>query len=214
MLAPTCFGSSLPSSGSFWIRLSYIKIQTDMVVYHIMWLSGLCVGVSWFGLLCFPAECIQGVRFLADCYVEVVEMVQVVALHFHEISLNREVCFFLAVYWFVCDLFNDAVSTSYCWYITSIKCVLLWSRSVRLRLTPFDCLCCQYHSTPSVEHTLRRSFVSYCVPQSYCRVRDCGATYMHILCSLSTENMSFFFAFVSVGVSNHQLFREPYEADL
>jgi hypothetical protein len=45
MLAPTCFGSSQPSSGNFWIRLSYVKIQIDMVVYHIMWLSGLCVGV-------------------------------------------------------------------------------------------------------------------------------------------------------------------------
>jgi hypothetical protein len=33
MLAPTCFGSSLPSSGSFWILLSYVKIQIDMVVY-------------------------------------------------------------------------------------------------------------------------------------------------------------------------------------
>jgi hypothetical protein len=33
MLAPTCFGSSLPSSGSFWISLSYVKIQIDMVVY-------------------------------------------------------------------------------------------------------------------------------------------------------------------------------------
>jgi hypothetical protein len=32
-LAPTCSGSSLPSSGSFWIRLSYVKIQIDMVVY-------------------------------------------------------------------------------------------------------------------------------------------------------------------------------------
>jgi hypothetical protein len=41
MLAPTCFGNSLPSSGSFWIRLSYVKIQIDMVVYNIMWLSGL-----------------------------------------------------------------------------------------------------------------------------------------------------------------------------
>jgi hypothetical protein len=28
MLAPTCFGSSMPSSGSFWIRLSYMK-NTD-----------------------------------------------------------------------------------------------------------------------------------------------------------------------------------------
>jgi hypothetical protein len=48
MLASICFGSSLPSSGSFWIRLSYVQIQIDMVVYHIlvMWLSGLCVGVS------------------------------------------------------------------------------------------------------------------------------------------------------------------------
>jgi hypothetical protein len=37
MLAPTCFGSSLPSSGSFWIRLNYeyVKIQIDLVVYHI-----------------------------------------------------------------------------------------------------------------------------------------------------------------------------------
>jgi hypothetical protein len=34
ILAPTCFGGSLPSSGSFWIRLSYVKIQIDMVVYH------------------------------------------------------------------------------------------------------------------------------------------------------------------------------------
>jgi hypothetical protein len=37
MLAPACFGSSLPSSGSFWIRLSYMKIQIDLVVNHIMW---------------------------------------------------------------------------------------------------------------------------------------------------------------------------------
>jgi hypothetical protein len=34
--APTCFGSSLPSSGSFWIRLSYMKIQIGLVLYHIM----------------------------------------------------------------------------------------------------------------------------------------------------------------------------------
>jgi hypothetical protein len=55
-LAPTYFGSSLPSSGSFWIRLSYMKMQVDLVVNHIMWLSGLFVGVSWFRLLCFPAR--------------------------------------------------------------------------------------------------------------------------------------------------------------
>jgi hypothetical protein len=45
MLVSTCFGSSLSSSGSFWIRLSYIKIQIDLVVYHIMLLSNLCAGV-------------------------------------------------------------------------------------------------------------------------------------------------------------------------
>jgi hypothetical protein len=36
MLAPTCFGSRLPSSGRSWIRLSYMKIQIDLVVHHIM----------------------------------------------------------------------------------------------------------------------------------------------------------------------------------
>jgi hypothetical protein len=41
------------ASGSVWITW---KIQIDMVVYHIMWLSGLCVGVSRFSLLCFLAE--------------------------------------------------------------------------------------------------------------------------------------------------------------
>jgi hypothetical protein len=46
MLAPICFGSSLTSSGSFWIRLSCLKIQIGLVVYHITWLSGLCVVVQ------------------------------------------------------------------------------------------------------------------------------------------------------------------------
>jgi hypothetical protein len=35
-LAPTCFSSRLPSLGSFWICLSYMKIQINLVVYHIM----------------------------------------------------------------------------------------------------------------------------------------------------------------------------------
>jgi succinate-acetate transporter protein len=39
MLAPTYFGSSLPSSGSFWIRLSYMKIQIDLVVYQNIFLT-------------------------------------------------------------------------------------------------------------------------------------------------------------------------------
>jgi hypothetical protein len=36
MLVLTFFGSSVPSLESFWIRLSYLKIQIDMVVYHKM----------------------------------------------------------------------------------------------------------------------------------------------------------------------------------
>jgi hypothetical protein len=36
ILSATCFGSTLPSSGSFWIRMSYIKIQIDWVVHHII----------------------------------------------------------------------------------------------------------------------------------------------------------------------------------
>jgi hypothetical protein len=47
ILAPTCFGSSLPSSGSFWIRLSYMKIQIDLVVYHTMLVKWpVCRGMS------------------------------------------------------------------------------------------------------------------------------------------------------------------------
>jgi hypothetical protein len=33
----------LPYSIS-WLHLSYVKIWIDMMVYHFMWLSGLCVG--------------------------------------------------------------------------------------------------------------------------------------------------------------------------
>jgi hypothetical protein len=46
-LAPTCFGSSLPSSGSFWIRLSYsyVKIQIDIVVYNSVVKCPVCRSV-------------------------------------------------------------------------------------------------------------------------------------------------------------------------
>jgi hypothetical protein len=47
ILAPTCFGSSLPSSGSFRIRLSYMKRQIDFVVYYIMYGYVVCVRVCW-----------------------------------------------------------------------------------------------------------------------------------------------------------------------
>jgi hypothetical protein len=36
ILAPTCFGSSLPSPGSFLDPSELLEIQIDWVVYHIM----------------------------------------------------------------------------------------------------------------------------------------------------------------------------------
>jgi hypothetical protein len=36
MLAPTCFGSSLPSSGSFLDPSELLEIQIELVLYHVM----------------------------------------------------------------------------------------------------------------------------------------------------------------------------------
>jgi hypothetical protein len=36
VMAPTCFGSSLPSSGSFLDPSELLEIQIEWVVYHIM----------------------------------------------------------------------------------------------------------------------------------------------------------------------------------
>jgi hypothetical protein len=36
ILAPTCFGSSLPSSGSFLDRSQLLEIQIEQVVNHLM----------------------------------------------------------------------------------------------------------------------------------------------------------------------------------
>jgi hypothetical protein len=49
-LAPTCFGSSLPSSGSFLDLSELLEIQTEWVVHHIMY--GYVCGLSWFHLYC------------------------------------------------------------------------------------------------------------------------------------------------------------------
>jgi hypothetical protein len=49
ILAPTCFGSSLPSSGSFLDPSELLEIQIEWVVYHIM--CGYVVyvhGLWWF----------------------------------------------------------------------------------------------------------------------------------------------------------------------
>src|SRR5215510_13976194 len=54
--APTCFGSSLPSSGSFLDPPELHEIQIEWVVYHMCGYV-TCAGLSWFCLLCFPAEC-------------------------------------------------------------------------------------------------------------------------------------------------------------
>jgi hypothetical protein len=43
VLAPTCFGSSLPSSGSFLDPSEILEIQIQWVVYHIMGGYAACV---------------------------------------------------------------------------------------------------------------------------------------------------------------------------
>jgi hypothetical protein len=43
VLAPTCFGSSLPSSGSFLDPSELLEIQIEWVVYHIMCGNVACV---------------------------------------------------------------------------------------------------------------------------------------------------------------------------
>jgi hypothetical protein len=43
ILAPTCFGSSLPSSGSFLDPSGLLEIQIEWVVYHIMCGYVVCV---------------------------------------------------------------------------------------------------------------------------------------------------------------------------
>jgi hypothetical protein len=54
VLAPTCFGSSLPSSGSIVDPSELLEIQIEWAVYHIT--CGLCAGLSWFRLLCLPNQ--------------------------------------------------------------------------------------------------------------------------------------------------------------
>jgi hypothetical protein len=46
ILAPTCFGSSLPSSGSFLDTSELLEIQMEWVVYHIMCGYVTCVPLA------------------------------------------------------------------------------------------------------------------------------------------------------------------------
>jgi hypothetical protein len=47
ILAPTYFGRSLQSSGSCWVRLSYMKIQIDLMVYHNVVKCPVCWSVVY-----------------------------------------------------------------------------------------------------------------------------------------------------------------------
>jgi hypothetical protein len=49
VVAPTCSGSSLPSSDSFLDPSELLDTQIEWVVYHIIRLSGLCAGLPGFG---------------------------------------------------------------------------------------------------------------------------------------------------------------------
>jgi hypothetical protein len=51
ILAPTCFGSSLPSSGSFLDPSELLEIQIEWMVYHIMCGYVTCVSDSIYWLL-------------------------------------------------------------------------------------------------------------------------------------------------------------------
>jgi hypothetical protein len=54
ILAPTCFGSSLPLSGSFLDTSELLEIQIDWVVYHIMcgYVAGVPAHQLWCVVLC------------------------------------------------------------------------------------------------------------------------------------------------------------------
>jgi hypothetical protein len=52
ILAPTCFGSSLPSSGSFLDPSELLEIQIEWVVYHIMCGYVTCVPDSRGSVCC------------------------------------------------------------------------------------------------------------------------------------------------------------------
>jgi hypothetical protein len=51
ILAPTCFGSSLPSSGSFLGPSELLEIQIEWVVYHTMYGYVACV-LEYSGSIC------------------------------------------------------------------------------------------------------------------------------------------------------------------
>jgi hypothetical protein len=57
ILTPTCFGSSLPPSGSFLNPSELLEIPTGWVAYHTLCLRNLSAGLSWFRLLCLLTEC-------------------------------------------------------------------------------------------------------------------------------------------------------------
>jgi hypothetical protein len=65
-LAPTCFGSSLPSSGSFLDASELLEIQTEFVVYHIMCGYVACV-LECRGSVCCVLECPGSVCCVLEC---------------------------------------------------------------------------------------------------------------------------------------------------
>jgi hypothetical protein len=75
ILAPTCFGSSLPSSGSFLDRSEVLEIQIEWVVYHIMCGYVACVP-DCRGSACCASQLSASVYNLmfVPCILDVVEM--------------------------------------------------------------------------------------------------------------------------------------------
>jgi hypothetical protein len=59
ILAPTCFGSNLPSSGSFLVTSELLEIQIEWVVYHIMCGYVTCVLDCRGSVCCASVWCTQ-----------------------------------------------------------------------------------------------------------------------------------------------------------
>jgi hypothetical protein len=69
VLAPKCFGSSLPSSGSFLDPSELLEIQIEWVVYHIMWGYVACVP-DCRGSVCCASQLSAYFYKYKNCYIQ------------------------------------------------------------------------------------------------------------------------------------------------
>jgi hypothetical protein len=100
LLAPTCFGSSLPSSGSFWVRLSYVRIQIDTVVY-LKYITALPFTIAFSILLVCHLEHMLYIihvyhiltRYTSCCYYAILTLVRPGVITSFDLFLLYTRCF-------------------------------------------------------------------------------------------------------------------------